>query len=312
MPVEDVGLLPRYLTLARLGPEQPHTYVLETQAEQPPGMVRVSPRGPQLLAIAGLEHVKPFELGDFWIDRLEVTNRAYKAFVDAGGYSERRFWTNPFIKAGKTITWEEAMSGFHDSTGRPGPSTWELGTYPEGQGRVSSRRRELVRSRCLLGVRRQVPADDLSLERRRRSARDEQRSLAPWSILQHGGRSPSAGQARSAATGRTILPATRKSGVRTRQVETGVTRSAAAGAIRLYFFNDADGRSPWDRSPALGFRSMKVVDAGNVRVGAPRAGAFLLSRFQPGASGLRRRVSGLFRALQLRPHGSRGGGTFDE
>ena len=25
------------------------------------------------------------------------------------------------------------MPQFRDSTGRPGPSTWELGTYPDGQ-----------------------------------------------------------------------------------------------------------------------------------------------------------------------------------
>ena len=27
------------------------------------------------------------------------------------------------------------MSQFRDETGRPGPSTWEVGTYPEGQAR---------------------------------------------------------------------------------------------------------------------------------------------------------------------------------
>jgi hypothetical protein len=32
-----------------------------------------------------------------------------------------------------TLAWEEAMAAFRDTTGRPGPATWELGTYPEGQ-----------------------------------------------------------------------------------------------------------------------------------------------------------------------------------
>ena len=258
VPVEDVGLLPRYLTLARLGPEQPHTYVLETQAEQPPGMVRVSPRGPQLLAIAGLEHVKPFELGDFWIDRLEVTNRAYKAFVDAGGYSERRFWTNPFIKAGKTTAWEEAMSGFHDSTGRPGPSTWELGTYPEGQdefpvGGVSwyeaAAYSEFAGKSLPTIFHWSVVAD-----RRATSS-----VLCPVVDSPARGCSPSAGQARSAATdARSCRQPERVVS------ERGGRRPALHARRRLndptYFFNDADGRSPWDRSPALGFRSMKVVD----------------------------------------------------
>ena len=132
-PIDDVGLQPRYFTLVALGPDQPHTYVLETPEMRPAGMARVSPRGPQLLAIAGLEHLKPFELGDFWIDRYEVTNRAFKAFVDAGGYNERRFWKHPFVRAGKTVTWEAGIAEFRDSTGRPGPSTWELGTYAEGK-----------------------------------------------------------------------------------------------------------------------------------------------------------------------------------
>ena len=33
----------------------------------------------------------------------------------------------------RTVSWEEAVLEFRDTTGRPGPSTWELGTYPEGQ-----------------------------------------------------------------------------------------------------------------------------------------------------------------------------------
>ncbi len=43
------------------------------------------------------------------------------------------YWKNEFIKDGKNLTWEEAMSEFTDKTGRPGPSTWEAGDYPDGQ-----------------------------------------------------------------------------------------------------------------------------------------------------------------------------------
>ncbi len=72
-------------------------------------------------------------LPDYWLGRHEITNREYKAFVDAGGYRGREFWKVPFEKTGLSLTWEEAMAEFLDATGRPGPSTWELGTYPEGQ-----------------------------------------------------------------------------------------------------------------------------------------------------------------------------------
>ncbi|MGH2400440.1 MAG: SUMF1/EgtB/PvdO family nonheme iron enzyme, partial [bacterium] len=72
-------------------------------------------------------------LRDFWIDRTEVTNREFKRFVDAGGYREPRYWQVPFVKDGRQIPFDEAMASFRDSAGRPGPATWEAGSYPEGQ-----------------------------------------------------------------------------------------------------------------------------------------------------------------------------------
>ena len=131
--VRDVGLLPPYLTIRDRAPEVPYRYVLEPPDQAPPGMVRAHPWGPHLLAIAGLEHVPAFELGAFWVDQYEVTNRDYKAFVDAGGYREPRFWKHPFVKDSQSIPWEDAIKLFVDRTGRPGPATWELGTYREGR-----------------------------------------------------------------------------------------------------------------------------------------------------------------------------------
>jgi dienelactone hydrolase len=102
-------------------------FVLSTEGSLPDGMVRVvggavaQSTGPALL------------LPDFLIDQFEVTNRAFKAFVDAGGYRRREFWTEAFTKSGRTLSWDDAMAEFRDATGRPGPSTWELGTYPEGE-----------------------------------------------------------------------------------------------------------------------------------------------------------------------------------
>ncbi len=68
----------------------------------------------------------------FFMDKYEVTNKQYKEFVDKGGYRNRDYWKNTFIKNGKTLTWEEAIAEFTDRTGRPGPSTWEAGDYPDG------------------------------------------------------------------------------------------------------------------------------------------------------------------------------------
>jgi eukaryotic-like serine/threonine-protein kinase len=75
-------------------------------------------------------------LPDFFLDKFEVTNRAYKRFVDAGGYRSPEFWKEPFIKDGRTLTFDDALADLRDATGRPGPSSWELGAYPEGQDDV--------------------------------------------------------------------------------------------------------------------------------------------------------------------------------
>ena len=72
-------------------------------------------------------------LPDFWIDKFEVSNAEYKHFVDAGGYRDARFWKTPFTDGARTLTFEEAMTRFVDSTGRPGPASWELASPPAGQ-----------------------------------------------------------------------------------------------------------------------------------------------------------------------------------
>ncbi len=74
----------------------------------------------------------PAPVGGFWIDRYEVTNRQYKAFVDEGGYGNRTYWTQPFVKDGRSISWDDAIAQFRDATGRSGPAGWELSAYPEG------------------------------------------------------------------------------------------------------------------------------------------------------------------------------------
>jgi pimeloyl-ACP methyl ester carboxylesterase len=104
-------------------------YTLDPEGATPPGMVRAQ-TGPANVGAATLE------VGDFWIDRFEVTNLDFKAFVDAGGYRKPEFWKEPWIENGRMLSFAEAMGRFVDATGRPGPSTWEFGTYPDGQGKL--------------------------------------------------------------------------------------------------------------------------------------------------------------------------------
>ena len=69
----------------------------------------------------------------FFMDRYEVTNKQYKDFVDNGGYRKPEYWKNEFVKDGKILSRDEAIALFTDKTGRPGPSIWEAGDYPDGQ-----------------------------------------------------------------------------------------------------------------------------------------------------------------------------------
>ena len=99
---------------------------LDAEGAIPPEMVRV-PGG--AVTIPG---VADASLRPFLIDRHEVTNRQFKQFVDRGGYRTREYWQQDFVQDGRTLSWEDAMELFRDATGRPGPSTWKLGEYPQG------------------------------------------------------------------------------------------------------------------------------------------------------------------------------------
>lgn len=73
-------------------------------------------------------------LEPFAIDRYEVSNAAFKTFVDGGGYARPEYWTGlTFAADGRQLTWAEAVARFHDTADRPGPATWEVGGYPSGQ-----------------------------------------------------------------------------------------------------------------------------------------------------------------------------------
>lgn len=114
--VEGSGQLLGELTIALM----PEGSVPEGMVAIPESTSRVSPG----------ESVR---LLPFFLDRLEVTNRQFKRFVDEGGYRKAEYWTEQFVKDGRVLSFDEAMAEFRDATGRPGPSTWELGMYPDGQ-----------------------------------------------------------------------------------------------------------------------------------------------------------------------------------
>jgi dienelactone hydrolase len=105
---------------------------LAARGTVPPNTVLVR-RGPLSLSLSGYNFTLQVPGGDYLIDKYEVTNKQFKAFVDAGGYTKREYWAPRFEKDGRTISWTEATANFRDRTGRPGPSPWEVGRYPSGQ-----------------------------------------------------------------------------------------------------------------------------------------------------------------------------------
>jgi predicted Ser/Thr protein kinase len=134
--------LPGYETLEFAGnfkdrglvPIQPETLRLDLArtGEWPDGMVRVA-GGSSRVVLLGLQHLPTIAVPDFLIDRYEVTNRQFQAFVDAGGYHKPEYWKTRFVKEGRVLDWNEAMTKLRDKTGRPGPAAWELSEYPPGQ-----------------------------------------------------------------------------------------------------------------------------------------------------------------------------------
>ena len=97
----------------------------------PVNMVRI-PKSTTDMEIVGLEKSGPKEVPEFLIDKYEITNKQFKAFMDAGGYTNPTYWTFPISGAGKMIPLSTALKTFIDRTGQQGPATWEAGSYPDG------------------------------------------------------------------------------------------------------------------------------------------------------------------------------------
>ena len=108
-------------------PNMTMNFLLDDTASIPAGMVHI-PGGTFQYRSADSVQLEPY-----WLDKYEVTNRQFLQFLQRGGYENRVYWKHEFVRETKAVSWENAMAQFRDSTGRPGPSTWELGSYPEGQ-----------------------------------------------------------------------------------------------------------------------------------------------------------------------------------
>ncbi len=235
-------------------------YRLDPADVVPTGMVRVvGGRDPVRFRAVG-------DVDDFWIDRFEVTNRAFKAFVDQGGYSRREYWRQPFIDGGRSVSWQEGVDRFRDATGRPGPATWTSGTYPAGQA--------------------EYPVGGVSWYEAAAYAEFAGKSLP---TIYHWYRAADLGRFADILTvsnfnGKGPAPVGRYQGVgpfgtfdMAGNVKewcwnaTGTDRFLLGGAWYepMYMFADDDAKGPFDRAPGYGFRLAKYTSPLPAAVTAP-------------------------------------------
>ena len=82
----------------------------------------------------GFANTQQRDIVAFAVARHEVTNAQYKEFIVAGGYDNPTYWEGlHFVDEGRELSWSEARARFVDQTERPGPSGWQLSSFPEGQ-----------------------------------------------------------------------------------------------------------------------------------------------------------------------------------
>jgi eukaryotic-like serine/threonine-protein kinase len=105
---------------------------LVSQADAPADMVFV-PGGPYAIASRNLQGLLT-ELDGFYLDRFEVTNERYAAFVDDGGYRDLAHWVDMADEVGADQI-EQGMRRLIDRTGMPGPRDWSGQRVPPGLDR---------------------------------------------------------------------------------------------------------------------------------------------------------------------------------
>jgi serine/threonine protein kinase/class 3 adenylate cyclase/predicted esterase len=222
----------------------------------PKGTIAVD-RGRFIMGLVGFSSPVAMELDHFFIDRTEVTNRAFKEFIDAGGYSKPEFWKPVFKKDGQVISWLEAMKAFVDRTGRPGPSTWELGGYPEGQDDYPVSGVSWFEAAAYAEFRGKSLPTIYHWARAALSQRERYRPISPFilPLSNFGGPGP-------AKVG--TYPGIGSSGAKDMAGNVREWCWNAAGDRRYslggmwkdpsYMFTQSIALSPWDRSPGNGFR----------------------------------------------------------
>lgn len=249
---------PGHARLDRVAEVEAGRITLELPAADavPPDMVQI-PGSREVFMVAGLGVPVDRQLSTFLLDRFEVTNRQFKTFVDAGGYRRREVWEHPIVRDGKPLAWEAAMALFIDSTGQPGPATWEAMNYPADRA--------------------DLPVGGVSWYEAAAYAKFAGKSLptiyhwyraaaiatAPWllpvSNFSHNGAVAVGSTGAQGQFGAYDMAGNVKEWCLNASQHDFRYALGGGWGDPLYMFGEAEARSPLDRAPNLGFRCVKYL-----------------------------------------------------
>ncbi|CAN5672251.1 hypothetical protein BH18ACI5_BH18ACI5_09800 [soil metagenome] len=241
------------------------TIKLVPESTAVPGMMFV-PAGPVTVGVAGT-----MRLPDYWIDKYEVTNAEFKHFVDAGGYTDAKYWQEPLVEGTRILSFAEAIARFTDNTGRAGPATWEIGSYPDGRqdfpvagiswfeaaayARFSGKSLPtMFHWRAASGTD-EIFSDMLRVsqfESKGPAKVGQRQSVGPWGTFDMAGNVQEWCVNEAGTTG-------------LRYIVGGGWNDPA------YRFREPEGRNPWDRAATFGVRLIKNAGTASAELGAPIA-----------------------------------------
>ena len=231
------------------------TLRLDPEGSLPAGMIRI-PGGKIDLATPELDQLPAVGLDDYLIDRTEVTNAEYQKFVDAGGYRTRDFWKQPLVRGGRTLTWDEAIALFRDTTGQPGPATWELGHFAKGQERYPVAGVSWYEAAAYA----EFTGKSLPTVYHWNWAAQTRASMliVPGSNFSGTGTVPVGGDGALSGFGTADMAGNVKEWCWNESAEGKRYILGGGFGEPTYMFIDQDAQSPWDRRPNYGFRCVKL------------------------------------------------------
>jgi eukaryotic-like serine/threonine-protein kinase len=256
-----------YTTLERATfPSGPIMVALHKDGKAPSGMVPVEfvesdPFHPWGIAgIAGFQALPAVRVGEYWIDKFEVTNREFKRFVDQGGYKKQEYWKHEFRKDGHVLPWADAMKLFVDKTNRPGPSTWIQGEYPQGEGEYPVTGVSWFEAEAYADfVGKSLPT---VYHWAAAASPTDSPSLIPASNFSGKGPSPVGTYHGMSWCGAYDMAGNVKEWCANEATSRRRYIMGGAWDDATYMFNIPDARSPFERSPGFGFRCAEYVSAG--------------------------------------------------